>query len=139
MPYNFEEAWYDTTGPLYYGEDDNFQGTLAHVLVALPEKVRDYTLARCIIFSIGRGAAGIVWPARVAQSSRYRRPKWLIVISEEADDLESTIAHEIAHAWLRHDRMAEVTPREWEMEAANLARDWGFLGRGADPEFCASR
>lgn len=70
----------------------------------------------------------------------------LILLSEhivdkyEREDIVSIIAHEIAHAYLGHAnshslRSDEVhIADEMEVEACELARSWGFSGRGTDAE-----
>ena len=69
---------------------------------------------------------------------------WLILLDErsvdedEESEILGTIAHEIAHAWLKHDRMSPDIPEDCETKAANLAKEWGFQGRGTDPEFCSA-
>ena len=44
--------------------------------------------------------------------------------------LKATIAHEIAHTWLKHqtnrDKCAESVLKQFEIEADNQARIWGF-------------
>lgn len=63
--------------------------------------------------------------------------RWIIVLTEElpTNDAHGIIAHEIAHAWLRHDRFADH-PEDCETKAANLTREWGFTGKGADAVYC---
>ncbi len=134
-PYTFKDAWYDCGSVNFYaGDDEGFQAALSRVLVRLPSKAREYALRRCTIFSIGEGAGGIVWPSRIVDR---RKRRWVIVIDANTDDLESVIAHEIAHAWLGHDRLNPNIGRQVEVDAANLVRAWDFGGRGADPEHCA--
>ncbi len=123
--YCFEEAFYDL-GCLgsYAGDDDQFRAAYARVLVKLPEDVRHYALDRCTVLSIGRAARGIVWPSRIVDR---RRCKWLIVMDEECSlDLESAIAHELAHAWLQHDRLSPDVDPNCEAAADSLAVEWGF-------------
>jgi len=78
-------------------------------------------------------------PARIAVNSFEKRTKnmWIILINENLPDQEmlTAIAHEIAHAWLRHDRYADF-PDDGEGQAALKAYEWGFRGNGADPVFC---
>src|SRR5262249_49118700 len=65
---------------------------------------------------------------------------WVIVLDSAilavaSEDAASTIAHEIAHAWLGHD--CRVTSADlWELTehepaARQQARHWGFTGQGA--------
>ena len=68
---------------------------------------------------------------------------WLLLLDErsvdenEESEVLGIIAHEIAHAWLKHDRMSPDLPDDCETKAANLAKEWGFEGRATDPEFCS--
>jgi hypothetical protein len=62
---------------------------------------------------------------------------WVILLDENIpeEDRESAIAHEVAHARLGHDRLGEM-PDDCETQAANLVKEWGFTGKGADAEYC---
>ena len=66
---------------------------------------------------------------------------WIILLAEQIMEegeqvAQGIIAHEIAHAWLKHNRHSPETSPECEIEAANLARQWGFMGRATDVEQC---
>lgn len=122
--YSLDDAWYalGETGVLA-SDDDNIRGAYAHVLVRLPPKIRHFALERIIILTIGRTAQGICWPASILDR---RRRKWLIVMDENFDgDLESAIAHEIAHAWLGHNHLM-IVGNTCEADADGLAVEWGF-------------
>ena len=56
----------------------------------------------------------------------------LIVNQQGSGDAPSIVAHEIAHAWLRHDRLSLDVTSECEGEAAALTLEWGFDGLGTD-------
>jgi hypothetical protein len=61
--------------------------------------------------------------------------RWVIVLKIPYDPVEmpATVAHDIAHASLRHQREGRTIDRE--VEAAVLAQRWGFTGGGADPAY----
>ena len=128
LEYDFDEAWYDLgrTGTLL-GDDENFRAAYARVLVRLPEEIRRFTLDRITFLSIGRTASGWCWPMSAIDK---RSRKWLIVIDENySGDMESNIAHEIAHARLGHNALAGGTPAaaaSVEGEADDLSVAWGF-------------
>ena len=125
--YDFDEAWYDLgrTGTLAT-DDDKFRAAYARTLVRLPEEVRQFALDRITILSIGRTAAGICWPSSIIDK---RSRKWIVVIDDNYDgrtDMESNIAHEIAHARLSHNRLSPDLGPSCEKEADDLSVEWGF-------------
>lgn len=125
--YGEDEAWYDVSGPaIFAGDDDRLRLALASVLVRLPKRVRHFVQRRCQILSIGLGSGAITWPASIVD----KRVKWLIVMSEtkfrSQRRRESTIAHEVAHAWLGHNRLDPDISPDVEEEADNQAVAWGF-------------
>jgi hypothetical protein len=106
----------------------------------------------------GSHGSNIHWPMleHLADEEKIKRinnleRKWrtIVLLNYEIasdDDVDSIIAHEIAHAYLGHDQMTlgEVEDREidgrtvpvlkLEYEAYELTRTWGFKGSGADIE-----
>ena len=78
-------------------------------------------------------------PGKIASHDLERRTRnmWLILLHEKlpVDEECSIIAHEIAHAWLGHDKLSLNFPPSSEVDAAILTGSWGFTGRGADPEY----
>jgi hypothetical protein len=70
-----------------------------------------------------------------------RLQRWIVLLNESivgSEDAESIVAHEIAHAWLRHDRLGLDVSSDSEREAEELTGEWGFSGLGADVEHCTS-
>ena len=125
----------------YYGEHDGLWVAIVETVVRLPERVRRFALNRCRFVSIGLSVAGYVLPGRIGvdEPTKRSRNMWIVVLDETMfehmpDDIHSVIAHEIAHAWRKDDRLA-FPPDDCELKAANLAQEWGFVGKGADPEF----
>lgn len=124
----------------YYCDCPFTQSAIVRAIHRLPSDVREFSLGECIFLSIGQAAAGKTLPGRIQETG------WIIVLDErefsEATDEEealSVVAHEIAHAWLKHDCLSPDCPKDCEIAAANLAGEWGFTGRGTDPSFCDRR
>jgi hypothetical protein len=122
----------------YYGDDDHLRARIAFVLARLPDDFVAFAIGRCSFLSVGRATTGMVLPGRLGVRGTERRSRdcWLILLDEDMPDDNSIIAHEIAHAWLRHDRLSGDDQQTWERDAAELAKSWGFVGRGTDVEFC---
>jgi hypothetical protein len=96
-----------------------------------------FALDRCAFTSVGQTILGMALPGRIGVHVAERRSKnvWIIVSldQEPGEELQTTVAHEIAHAWLGHDRCGDM-PTDCEEQAARLAKSWGFGGEGADAE-----
>ena len=131
--YGFDEAWEDCGSSEFLapGAGDAFRAACAGALVRLPLNVREFALERCSIFTIGRGTRATCWPGS-------RKKRWIIVANESMrGNVESTIAHEIAHAWLGHTpnepiaegeltAILEGEPPANERAADDLIVKWGF-------------
>ena len=110
------------------------------VLLELPAKVQNYAIERCFFISMWEGDLGRVLPGRIGTRSNTGEEKWLVLLNAtELDKLEEEeamgwVAHEIAHAYLEHDRLGS-TDEKVEEDAAHLAAEWGFKGPGADVEY----
>jgi hypothetical protein len=117
----------------YHGDDPHTHRRIVETIAKLPDRVARFALNRCVYFSAGRVNHGMVLPPRT-----LGRGRWVLVLTETTPErsAQSMIAHEIAHAWLKHDRYAaNVDAAEIESGAAQLAREWGFSGRAADPDY----
>jgi hypothetical protein len=98
------------------------------VASTLPPEVSAFVLARCVFVAIGRDAAGLaVLPGQIG------RNQWLIIIDDRLalEDVHGVVAHEVAHAWLRHSGLGL---ERHEREASRLAATWGFSGFGTNEE-----
>ncbi len=117
----------------YCCDDSTLAALIIQTAARLPRDVRAFVFDRCVFLSAGRMLYGMVLPGATAKPET-----WIILLSERmhGDDLHSFIAHEIAHAWLGHDRLSPEVPVDHETQAANLAQQWGFIGRGADARHC---
>jgi hypothetical protein len=122
----------------FYGEDAETRLRIIRVLYQLPEDVISFVLDRCSFLSVGRTTSGMVLPGKIGVHAQEKRSRncWLILLDEREIDDESVIAHEIAHAWLGHDRISAYDTEIWEIDAANLTKSWGFEGRGSDVDAC---
>jgi hypothetical protein len=110
------------------------EGCIVRVLAGLPKRVAEYAIKRCIFLEAM--PYGQVLPGRIVTVRSGGKPRWIVLFSHRlpAKHADGIIAHEIAHAWCRHDRYAMDITAECEVEASNLAGTWGFDGMGADPK-----
>lgn len=101
-----------------------FGNDLQHVIYStithLHPEIREFIFDQCHFVSMEGLYGRCVY-------ERCRRP-WLIILNENAD--EFTIAHEIAHAYLGHNKHEEGRDieigKKQEDEADSLAKKWGF-------------
>jgi hypothetical protein len=115
----------------FFGEDHDTRSAVVSGLVRMPADVSEFALDRCIFTSIGKAAHGVYFPIVAGMEGM-----WVVELDErlERDDLESVMAHEVAHIWLEHPQLG--TPGEMdaaEVAAASLVKLWGFTGKGAKP------
>jgi hypothetical protein len=124
-------------------DDLDLTRTLAETLLCLPEEVAQFACDRCRFIS-SSGCYGMVLPGRLGVHPDTRAPEddlWLILLASDLPeaDAHSIVAHEIAHAWLGHDRLSPDLTPECEVEAATLTAQWGFSGIGASVDHCDRR
>lgn len=118
----------------YFGDDVGLERAIVQTLARLPDDVREFALESCRFLSVGRADLGMVLPGRVGASEVVSEPRWLVLLEENvlSEDVHGIVAHEIAHAFLGHDRLSIDTPADCEKQAASRAREWGFDGAGTD-------
>ena len=123
---------------MYWGEDPDLSARIVSAINQLPDRVAAFALERCTFVSVGRATLGIVLPGRVGVLNRRSRNVWIIVLDERMSpkDVDGVIAHEIAHAWRGDDRLG-MMPKDCEVKTAQLVKEWGFTGTGADEKFHA--
>jgi hypothetical protein len=110
----------------YLSGDRNTGDAIARALDRLPADVLDFAITKCIFVSAGS-----------AQKNGQCLPKWclhgdwLILLNDQSPDLETVIAHEVAHAWLGHGEEGDFRSDTESMEnqAREKACEWGFTGR----------
>lgn len=118
-----------------------FISYIREALAQLPEDVLDFVVKNCAIFSFGWEHWGATWP-----TDNINGRKWIILVSAELlrtlgdtegsevseEDIRSIVAHQIAHAYLQHEKRYNFHcySEEHERSAAALTKTWGFQGRG---------
>lgn len=116
--------------------------TVASAVSRVPEEVQTFATERCAFLGLPEGCDGAVWPARIATDfDGSDEDAWIVLLDAPLPDdvAEAAVAHELAHAFLRHDGLDhQADPVEVEREAAELASEWGFEGYPTNPEHCAS-
>ena len=74
----------------------------------LPQDVAEFALERCSFLSVGGKTWAQTMPVWALGRDLESIPEnlWVITLSEQlqlsAEDIHSVVAHEIAHAWLKH-------------------------------------
>lgn len=63
----------------------------------LPDDVLEFAIDKCAFFSLGGAGNGQCLPSRFIEGA-----EWLLLIYDDAPDIETVIAHEVAHAYLGH-------------------------------------
>jgi hypothetical protein len=124
----------------YWSDSSEVEGWLVETISRLPEEVAEFAVENCGYMSVGKSALAMVMPVEAFHSltDDSNGNMWLIFLDERCKkkDAHSMVAHEIAHAWLGHKRGDPNCPKTAEIDAANLTKEWGFKGVGADAEFC---
>jgi hypothetical protein len=113
----------------HHGQSLRAEQILISALCRLPADVREQALEHCYFLSVSRDVGGFYLPVNSLAAKQ-----WLVVLNEDwsEEDLESAVAHEVAHLWLQHPPNDLSTDVErHENEAAALVREWGFSGMGA--------
>jgi hypothetical protein len=140
----------------YYGMEEAMHVAIAQTIAHLPREVQDFACGNLRFVSIGPDWRGFTWPAQIFSGPAWSAPEapvvditapptekyWVIVLQASIlddaspEDTYSTIAHEIAHAWLGHE--CRITGRQTnddkERAAASQAQQWGLAGIGTRPE-----
>jgi len=151
----------------YFPPHGSLHTTVISTIRKLPKDVREFALENCFFFSMEEGVYGRIISGAHGSNMRWKllerltdkeklrmlddfQHSWKIMIllrSETPEnDIESVIAHEIAHAYLGHNEMDEIEVEEREIEglmvpvniveyeAYKQTLTWGFEGSGADIE-----
>jgi len=134
---SFDEAIYAIR---YYGDDGEIHRSVCLAVMRLPQAVQDFACERCAFLSVGRSCFGMCVPQMLCEiRPETVEGRWIVLLDERTPegDVLGIVAHEIAHAWLGHDRCApDGCPKDCEVQTANLVAQWGFTGIGADPRYC---
>lgn len=117
----------DLSGISYLGGSPTMSAALVDAIRRLPREVALFAIERCAFLSVG-AAWGVTLPGRIGVDAKTRRSSnmWIIALDDNmpASEMAGAIAHEIAHAWLKHDRLGDP-PATCETDAAILAKSWG--------------
>jgi hypothetical protein len=127
---------------------------LLEVFGRVPGCVAEHATRNVIVAPVGKRASG--WISTLPTLPRRNERPFLISIAADRpnEEVASTFAHELAHAWLSYDieasepldepaanedNPASMSTQEFiveyardEWQVATLARSWGFTGSGAD-------
>ena len=130
---------------VYHGEAFDVGAVIVETIGRLPEEVAEFALEHCVFTSAGESVYGMVLPGRLGVDCyRGREPgnlgravegdKWFVLLADPLppEDAHSIVAHEIAHAWRRDDKLTAIGGAEVEVSACQLVRGWGFTGLGCD-------
>lgn len=125
--YTFEEIW-DLDGGMFTIDNTDLRLVVSKALSCVPQKVVDYLMEKCLIFSNWQSAAASYIP------NKYIKGKHMIILSDEMLNGDETqtyelILHECAHSWLRHKSplLGNLTVEEaerQEKDADALAQKW---------------
>ena len=149
-----------------YCDNVEVHSQLLRTVERLPDDVQEFVCQRCVFLALADH--GMVLPGRVAcadlaetaemiqeaprnaslselgdyvQDYERTAHKWIVLLQGTPSDDESIPAHEIAHAYLGHDRLAIYGPDksiEVETQACELTRSWGFQGLGTEVDHCTA-
>lgn len=101
--------------------DPAVHDAIAAVVGTLPPDAASYLADRCTFVVVGNGYYGRT------QHKHYVKGDWLIVLDAAAPNREAIIAHETAHAWLKHGAPGDLRDEATcEREAWDQAAAWGF-------------
>jgi hypothetical protein len=109
---------------VYWGDDPETEAALVRVLAKIPEDVCALALRRCWFISVGGATHAHFIPAEHAQAVVGRAV--IVMADGQGRQLDSVIAHEVAHAMLGHGPATVKGYDEQEEEARRLAAEWGF-------------
>lgn len=118
---------------------DAIRPEIVRAVSRVPEEVQTFAAERCAFLALPDGLDGAVWPGRIATHFHGSdADAWIVLLDSPLpeDAGEAVVAHELAHAFLRHDKLGQGDAAEIERQAAELARAWGFTGYTTDPEHC---
>lgn len=125
---------------LYHSVDEGLKHEIQRTILRLPDEVATFAVERCHFTAVGSGTVGLVLPGRVGThpADQEISRRFVIVLLDDpvryGEEIQSTIAHEIAHAWRGEHVLAAGHPPDAEEQTAALARSWGFTGEASNPE-----
>lgn len=123
-----ENEWAHSAEGIYYNigvlsVPSNMESHILKTIYRLPDEVREFVCDECDFCNIKSGTA--------INLKEPRKGQWLIILYDDVaeENVENLIAHEIAHAWLKHTtvRLSHEKDLEQEKEADVTAKKWGFF------------
>jgi hypothetical protein len=119
----------------YLGNDPRTHRALIRAPSRVPDDVLDVAIDKCAFFSLGGAGNGQCLPSRFIEGA-----EWLLLIYDDAPDIETVIAHEVAHAYLGHSITDPLMPHEeTERQARDLVRSWVSPAKGPITDRYGSR
>jgi len=109
-----------------WATDLHMQAKIARVVAKLPTNVCRFATSKIDYFCVGKRSG---WIGQTIYTRNKWLSPWLIILSDTAP--QYTIAHEIAHVWLKHNKQGSLygndeAKEKQEGEANTLAKEWGF-------------
>lgn len=111
---------------------DEMRALICRAIPRLPENVAEFALYNCSFIAPDKTTKGETYPAPLfahpTRRGRTARNHWVIwlapsILNDEQDG-QYTVAHEVAHAWLKHQVMDGNFLAE--EQADDLVKSWGF-------------
>src|SRR5262249_33085158 len=100
-----QEVWYDLD---QYWLPNDLKTVICRVIMRLPDNVRDFATNNCTFIAFDNSLLGLCLPAsqftHLTRRGRTMRNHYTILLNASIatkNDGQFTVAHEIAHAWLR--------------------------------------
>ena len=111
------------------------KGVVLHVWQRMPvwARRRAYRNGLWLIYETDKETGSLAWSQKVPYSTPPRHEIAILErhVAQSTDDtLHGTIAHELAHVVLGHCEMPELDDGWAEVEADELAQEWGFESNG---------
>jgi Zn-dependent peptidase ImmA (M78 family) len=116
-----DEIWYDMDGLNNLDFYPNLLKKVFTVLKKIPEEVYDYIMKNIVIFGYNHKDKGEFINIEYWNGIHIKG-----LIKLKSSETEFTIAHEIAHAFLKHENNQNIKEKDNEKEADDLAIKWGF-------------
>ncbi len=116
----------------YLGPSENARNVILAALMRMPDEIVDFASEKVLFTSLGGpgNICALTLPPGVAAE------RWIVALleapAEDPEEAMTTVAEEVAHAWLGH--RYDDPPENAEAAASALVRSWGFRGpTTADP------
>jgi len=120
----------EESGLHFYTFEPELRRQITLTVSRLPSDVAEWVREHCVFMAFEKGDYGEVWPGTAFAGEDW----WFVFLKSPLPKRHAhgIIAHEIAHAWLHHDKFN--VPPDGEEQAHRQARAWGFRGLATRPE-----